>query len=106
MSLQCKCDGGFEGTDDASKVGFAAKIGGYTMEKFCAICTPGKYGQHGTDTCNPCQPGFYQPDSGKQSCIPTDKGFFQNASGGIKQFACTPGYYNPATVMEQCLACS
>ncbi|XP_068674496.1 signal peptide, CUB and EGF-like domain-containing protein 1 [Montipora foliosa] len=79
------------------------------VDKYCLNCYPGSYSNNKTQTCELCNPGFYQDEEGKEECLPCPK----NTSSVIKgsksmsdcKAICKPGYYSTNGGVEPCEKC-
>ncbi len=68
-------------------------------------CPFGTLDNIGTQTCEPCSPGFYQNQSDQLFCYPCPAGYYQNLRGSTFCYPCEFGFYQNETKSELCLQC-
>jgi len=61
---------------------------------------------HGSGSQTACEPGTYQPDSGKTSCILASRGYSAPNPASLEQISCTVGYYSNVLGQANCLPAS
>ncbi|MDX1572236.1 MAG: hypothetical protein R3200_17270, partial [Xanthomonadales bacterium] len=82
----------------AVAIGLALSEGASAQE-----CPAGTFSSTGSEPCNACARGFYQPLTGQTACDAADAGFFVPQIMQTTQFACTPGTYQPDPGQSACL---
>ena len=55
--------------------------------------------------CDPCAPGWYQPETGQSICLTCSKGKFQPSYGGTECKFCPQGTYQPDNASTTCISC-
>ncbi len=72
---------------------------------FTDSCPVGTLNNIGTQTCEPCSPGFYQNQADQLFCYPCPAGYYQNLRGSTFCYACEFGFYQNDTNSEFCYKC-
>ena len=68
-------------------------------------CPAGSFMDSNTQTCSPCQPGYYQQEAGEFLCLQCAHGTYQDKSGQTACLPCPVKTYQPQTKQTSCLAC-
>jgi hypothetical protein len=92
-------------TCKSCSMGFWSNTVGYSFNKICKSCEPGRMFIDAAIDCQDCKPGLYQSESAKAFCVDCSPGTYTYKNKTIACKICVPGRFDTEkspTVCEKC----